>query len=229
MVVFPRYCAPQKVQTGSAAAGGHRRVATRTSDDLTARRGAGEPVRRAEWMTVLRYGHLRSALVVVDACLRTEREPHDSTRPSGRLLDGLLPLPNEEITSAQPRRICVDARFSFVTRPLLLLVLSGSEVSRRSSEIAARSRSGDQEPVSRHLRAVCATDHGQRAGLRAVLVIAPPEVSVVDKLCRTLSENTVICAVFSARKGCARRCANLSRCTGSLVQPETQVAAKLRG
>ena len=127
MVVFPRYCAPQKVQTGSAAAGGHRRVATRTSDDLTARRGAGEPVRRAEWMTVLRYGHLRSALVVVDACLRTEREPHDSTRPSGRLLDGLLPLPDEEITSAQPRRICVDARFSLVTRPLLLLVLSAQK------------------------------------------------------------------------------------------------------
>ena len=29
VVVSPRYCAEQKVQTGSAAAGGHRRVATR--------------------------------------------------------------------------------------------------------------------------------------------------------------------------------------------------------
>ena len=76
MAVFPRYCAPQKVQTGSAAAGGHRSVATRkTTGDLATRRGAGDPVRRAEWMAVLRYGHLRSAPVVVDACVRTEWEP----------------------------------------------------------------------------------------------------------------------------------------------------------
>ena len=67
--VFPRYCAEQKVQTGSAAACGHRGVATRkTTGDLTTRRGAGDPERRAEWMTVSRYGHLQSALVVVDAC-----------------------------------------------------------------------------------------------------------------------------------------------------------------
>ena len=49
VAVFPRYCAPQKVQTGSAAAGGHRRVATRkTTGDLTTRRGAGDPETRAE-------------------------------------------------------------------------------------------------------------------------------------------------------------------------------------
>ena len=80
VAVFPRYCAENKVQTGSAAAGGHRRVATRkTTGDLATRRGAGDPTRRererAEWTTVLRYGHLRSAPVVVDAFLRTEREP----------------------------------------------------------------------------------------------------------------------------------------------------------
>ena len=46
VAVFPRYCAPQKVQTGSAAAGGHRRVATRkTTGDLATRRGAGDPER----------------------------------------------------------------------------------------------------------------------------------------------------------------------------------------
>ena len=68
MAVFPRYCAENKVQTGSAAAGGHRRVATRkTTGDLATRRGAGDPETRAEWMKVLRYGHLRSAPVVVDA------------------------------------------------------------------------------------------------------------------------------------------------------------------
>ena len=45
VAVFPRYCAEQKVQTGSAAAGGHRSVATRkTTGDLATRRGAGDPV-----------------------------------------------------------------------------------------------------------------------------------------------------------------------------------------
>ena len=90
VAVFPRYCAEQKVQTGSAAAGGHRGVATRkTTGDLTTRRGAGDPERRAEWMTVSRYGHLRSAPVVVDVGVRTEWEPPTlraapwvSTRPS---------------------------------------------------------------------------------------------------------------------------------------------------
>ena len=90
VAVFPRYCAPQKVQTGSAAAGGPRRVATRkTTGDLATRRGAGDPVRRAVWMTVSRCGHLRSAPVVVDACSRTEWEPptlcaslSTSTRPA---------------------------------------------------------------------------------------------------------------------------------------------------
>ena len=51
---------------------------------------------------VLRYGHLRSTPVVVDGGLRTEWEPPTlraalwvSTRPTWRLLDGLLPLHNE--------------------------------------------------------------------------------------------------------------------------------------
>ena len=50
-------------------------------------------------MKVLRYGHLRSAPVVVDVGVRTEWEPPTlraalsvSTRPSGRLLDGFVPL-----------------------------------------------------------------------------------------------------------------------------------------
>ena len=75
VAVFRRYSAEQKVQTGSAAAGGHRRVATRkTTGDLATRRGAGDPERRAEWTTVSRYGHLQSAPVVVDVALRTEWE-----------------------------------------------------------------------------------------------------------------------------------------------------------
>ena len=61
----------------------------KTTGDLTTRRGAGDPETRAEWVTVLRYGHLWSAQVVVDTCLRTEWEPptlraslSDSTRPA---------------------------------------------------------------------------------------------------------------------------------------------------
>ena len=47
--------------------GGHRRVTTRkTMGDLATRRGAGDPETRAEWKPVSRYGHLRSAPVVVD-------------------------------------------------------------------------------------------------------------------------------------------------------------------
>ena len=90
VAVFPRNCAEEKVQTGSAAAGGHRRVATRkTTGDLATRRGAGDPETRAEWMKVLRYGHLRSAPVVVDVGIRTGWEPPTlraalsvSTRPT---------------------------------------------------------------------------------------------------------------------------------------------------
>ena len=90
VAVSPRYCAVQKVQTGSAAAGGHRRVATReTTGDLATRSGAGDPETRAEWMKVLRYGHLRSAPVVVGVGLCKEWEPPTllaalwvSTRPT---------------------------------------------------------------------------------------------------------------------------------------------------
>ena len=44
VAAFPRYCAPQKVQTGSAAAGGHRGVATRkATGDPATHGGAGDP------------------------------------------------------------------------------------------------------------------------------------------------------------------------------------------
>ena len=120
VAVFPRNWGKQKVQTGSAAAGGHRRVATRkTTGDLATRRGAGDPERRAGWMTVSRY--LRSAPVVVNTHgVRTACTPcNPGWSPCarhGRLLHGLLPLPDEQNTSALPRR-CVVERFSFATRP----------------------------------------------------------------------------------------------------------------
>ena len=95
-----RASAPRKKSSLAAQrTGGHRRVATRkTPGDLSTRRGASDPERRAEWMTVSRHGHLRSAQVVVDNCLRTEWEqPTLRAPPVGhhalrRLLDGFLPL-----------------------------------------------------------------------------------------------------------------------------------------
>ena len=66
---------------------------------------------------VLRYGHLRSAPVVVGGGLRTEWEPPAlraalwlSTRRSWRLLDGLFPLPtrtsvNEVTASAKTKKL----------------------------------------------------------------------------------------------------------------------------
>ena len=62
-----RGTAPRKKTCPAAQrTGGHRRVATRkVTDDRATRRGAVDPVRRSEWTMVLRYGHLRSAPVVV--------------------------------------------------------------------------------------------------------------------------------------------------------------------
>ena len=59
-------------------------------------------------MKVLRYGHLRSAPVVVDVGVRTEWEPPTlraalvglHAPDMGRLLDGLLPLRRRAIASA---------------------------------------------------------------------------------------------------------------------------------
>ena len=115
VAVSPRYCAEQKVQTGSAAAGGHRRVATReTAGDLTTRRGAGDPETRAEWMKVLRYGHLRSAPVVVDATythgVGTAHTPCSvvGLHALRRLLHGFLPLLRRASASEEESRRFVD-------------------------------------------------------------------------------------------------------------------------
>ena len=127
VAVFPRYCAENKVQTGSAAAGGHRRVATRkTTGDLATRRGAGDPETRAEWTTVLRYGHLRSAPVVVDVGythgVGTAYAPCSPVALHAllkRLLDGLLPLRRSAHASAGPMctscRVLPDGSLDFAT------------------------------------------------------------------------------------------------------------------
>ena len=76
MAVSPSLCAPQqrpvrqRKDWRSPKSGDQE-----TTGDLATRRGAGDPVRRSEWMTVSRYGHLRSAPVVVDACGCTVWEP----------------------------------------------------------------------------------------------------------------------------------------------------------
>ena len=106
VAVFPRYCAEQKVQTGSAAAGGHRGVATRkTTGDLATRRGAGDPVRRAEWMTVYRHGHLRSAPVVVNAGYAgSGNRPHSLQRSVNSTRFGASPMAYRLSVDAQVRR-----------------------------------------------------------------------------------------------------------------------------
>ena len=100
MAVSPRYCAKQKSPDQQ-----HSDWRPPKSDDQgddgrpDYPKRSGDPLRRAEWMTVYRYGHLRSAPVVVDAgYARSGNRLHslqpcvNSTRQSRRLLDGLFPL-----------------------------------------------------------------------------------------------------------------------------------------
>ena len=124
MAVSPEPLRPtRKTSPAAQRTGGHRRVATReTTGDLATRRGAGDPERRAEWMTVSRYGHLRSAPVVVDAgYARSGNRPHslqrclNSTRQSRRLLDGFLPLHNAQVR-LHCQRVRVVVSFLKATR-----------------------------------------------------------------------------------------------------------------
>ena len=61
VAAFPRYCAPQKVQTGSAAAGGHQGVATRKAHGrLGYPRRSGRPSAREKssvWVGVATLWH----------------------------------------------------------------------------------------------------------------------------------------------------------------------------
>ena len=75
VAVFPSLCAPQRDQSGSAVDWRSPKSGDQEHDGRPGYpRGASDPERRAEWTTVLRHGHLRSAPVVVDACSRTEWE-----------------------------------------------------------------------------------------------------------------------------------------------------------
>ena len=77
VAVSPSLCAPQErpVRQRSGLAVTEEWRPGRRRGDLATRRGAGDPETRAEWMAVSRYGHLRSAPVVVDAASRKECEP----------------------------------------------------------------------------------------------------------------------------------------------------------
>ena len=78
--------------------------------ELATRRGAGDPVRRAEWMTVSRYGHLQSAPVVVDVGVRTEREPPTLRAP---LWDSTRLAPPRWLpdSPATRKRVCTAADY----------------------------------------------------------------------------------------------------------------------
>ena len=114
----------RKSRPAAQRTGGHRGVATRkTTGDLTTRRGAGDPVRRAEWMTVFRYGHLRSAPVVVNAVYAGSGNRLHSLQRSHalwRFPDGLPPLCRCTNASAHPRE-----------QAITVVRAEGSEVSRR--------------------------------------------------------------------------------------------------
>ena len=76
VAVFPSLCAPQErpVRQRSGLAVTEEWRPGRRRATWLPEGGAGDPVRRAEWTTVLRYGHLRSAPVVVDVgCSQGER------------------------------------------------------------------------------------------------------------------------------------------------------------
>ena len=65
----------KKTSLAAQRTGSHRRVATRKDDGRLPSDKGNRPRDRAEWTKVLRYGHLLSAPVVVDAGSRTEWRP----------------------------------------------------------------------------------------------------------------------------------------------------------
>ena len=234
VAVFPRNCAEQKVQTGSAAAGGHRGVATRkTTGVLTTRRGAGDPERRAEWTTVSRYGHLQSALVVVDACYARSGNRLHSVQPcvvstrAWRLLDGFLPL--RRCTNASLRSDAFSVQKVHVRVPrdpfhqLILaltgcgchcatLFLQGNSVFAVDTEIVSQRRVSQQQHLSRD----CPISQVFWLSLEA-LFSRHTEYDEVVSASHSWHACTksVSFAVTHRPKGCRRRCATLSRLLGA--------------
>ena len=108
MAAFPRYCAPQKVQTGSAAAGGHQGVATRkATGDPATHGGAGDKACQLSSPSGLRISSFfyltcnYSQWLVVENFVM-DRLPEAVARwgPEGR--ERLPRLSEEEITDATP-------------------------------------------------------------------------------------------------------------------------------
>ena len=67
--------APQKDQSGSAADWPPPKSGDQEDDGRLPSDEGNRPSARAEWTVALRYGHFRSAPVVVCGGVRTEREP----------------------------------------------------------------------------------------------------------------------------------------------------------
>ena len=133
----PRASAPnRKSRPAAQRTGGHRRVATRkTTGDLTTPRGAGDAKARAEWITVSRHGHLRSAPVVVDAGSRTEWEPptlraalSDPTRPAWASPSWFTASPSTNVT---------DSLLSSLQSRTLRRVLSNNTCSLQAQNVSA--------------------------------------------------------------------------------------------
>ena len=73
--VFPRYCAPQEDQSGSAADWRPPKSGDQEDDDRLPSDKGNRPRDRAAWTMVLRHGHVRSARVVVLVYARSENHP----------------------------------------------------------------------------------------------------------------------------------------------------------
>ena len=142
-----------------------RRRATQLPDG-----GAGDPERRAEWMTVLRCDHLRSAPVVVDVVYaRSGNRLHSVQRSVNSMRSGASPM---------------------------ALRLSGDAFARLHCHRLHATPSDKVQIVTRsHFRPSTSREM-QNGDYQRFLALA----------------------------GCGGHCANLSRETGSLLQPTAQLA-----
>ena len=177
-----------KTSPAAQRTGGHRRVATKnTTGDLATRRGAGDPERRAEWMTVSRYGHLRSAPVPGGRCFhaRSENRLH-SLQPCGSpraslgasLMASFLSSDLRNTSSPEGRERCRDAQ----TR---LRSQESSEWFRRWVQKFVTSRGLDQSQSDGFSGCPLLAN----TSLRAAHVIAPPLFQQVTGASRRVHES----------------------------------------
>ena len=148
VAVFWRYCAPQKVQTGSAAAGGHRGVATRkATGDLTTRAGGRRPRGGRWWDTdeaTREEGPVQASAVVL----------HDDTGRGSRVR--LPPAQPSEATDTAVPQLCPAHAKRRSTSRLALCIKVDQQCGRSASEEVASNFIAGRFSETAMLRALCA-------------------------------------------------------------------------